>query len=868
MSRIKKWIATCNQGPLFFIVTLVLVYSSQELLAIPSHSPTPQEEENISLMPEEEFNTLTESTVTESTVTESTAPTQPGTPSRGVEPDQPQPQASTVFTPRRIRNIIIQGSTLKSAILSKVPYRPGEIFKPTKAAQLIRAVYELGLFLPTIQVKACNVSPTEVDIYIIVQEKPKIEDIVFKGLVHLKREDIEKELKISEIRALTQEDLERLAQAIKKLYAAKDYHNVQITPELRLVGDNRAIAEFTIEEGPRFIVKRVFFTGNTTIPGSELRTIIFTREDWLFGFLDKSGSYQPDALEIDKRIIENYYQSRGFLTARVANVIVDIEPETYYVTVTFVISEGDLYTVTNIAAPGNDILTQEQILTNIDIRPGDLYSKEQIREAIERLRLLWGEYGYVYADIEPIIEPNRQDKTVSITFNSDLGSKVNVNRIIITGNKKTRDNVIRREVTLNEGELLTTQKLDDSQRRVEQLGYFEERTGVEWKIRRLNEELADLELIVKEIRTGKGYIQFGFGGLDEDIQSPSRSFNIGAGIQDSSFLGTGLKYNFNVVYSRQDIGVDLTIADQFIFDRPIGAGINVFHRSSNYDEFKNVKSTPKERITGGVATMSFVPQRFFASRVLFDLGAENISYDNKIITELRDANRRLAQEFQEIVNRRFQPGTLLWLGNTLIQDYRNHPTYPSKGYQWASYTKVGIPHGVGTFGFFKWEGDAHWYTPLIEDYDLILHLHGHAGFVRRFPGNTIPYRELFHIGGVSSVRGYLFGQIGPQINCDSIGAQNAFFVNAELLFPITKDGNVRGVLFYDGGAGWDTPDAHRISRDLLRNNRFNYRQSIGIGIRLTNPTPLRVDVGFKLDRNRRRGESPYEVHFTSALVEF
>ncbi|HVX00302.1 MAG TPA: BamA/TamA family outer membrane protein, partial [Candidatus Babeliaceae bacterium] len=437
-------------------------------------------------------------------------------------------------------------------------------------------------------------------------------------------------------------------------------------------------------------------------------------------------------------------------------------------------------------------------------------------------------------------------------------------RINIIGNTKTRDTVVLRELTFNEGELLTTQKMDDSKRRVEGLGFFDQKEGVEWKINRVSDSQVDLDLIVKETRTGRGYGQLGYGGLDQDIQSPSATFNASAGIQDTNFRGTGLSYNASVTYSRQDIGFNLGLANPRLFDRPIGVGLDFFHRHSNYDEYKNVTNTPKELITGGLFTASFIPQFIIGSRFIFDIGAEHICYRNAIEARVPPNQKQFAKEFEQLTHRRFQPGTLAWLGATLIQDYRNHPVFPSKGYQWALYAKLGIPHGIDTFGFFKWEADAHWYTSLINDYNLILHLHGHVGVIAPMRCHTIPYRELFHIGGLSSVRGYLFGQIGPSVLGDSVGATKAFFINTELLFPITRDLSIRGVIFYDGGAGWDTPDAQSINTKLLKNNRFNYRHAIGFGIRLTNPAPIRVEVGFKLDRNRKRGECLSEVYFNTA----
>jgi outer membrane protein insertion porin family len=225
---------------------------------------------------------------------------------------------------------------------------------------------------------------------------------------------------------------------------------------------------------------------------------------------------------------------------------------------------------------------------------------------------------------------------------------------------------------------------------------------------------------------------------------------------------------------------------------------------------------------------------------------------------------------QTFIDRRFASGTTSFVNIFLGQDVRNHPVFPNKGYFWSLVSRVGIPVGDSTFGYTKTDFDATWLTPLIGEYDLVFLLHGHAGIVGSLSNKIIPYRDLYNVGGPGTVRGFEFGQIGPQLFTSSIGAKKAFWINAELIFSITQDQSVRGLVFYDGGAGWDTPLSNfqkdllqlATNRGALTNNAFRYRHSIGFGIRLLNPAPIRVDWAFKLDRNRRRGESFFEVHFS------
>ena len=260
--------------------------------------------------------------------------------------------------------------------------------------------------------------------------------------------------------------------------------------------------------------------------------------------------------------------------------------------ITFHIDEGDIFKIKDFSVPGNDILTEEQLKQMVPFYEGELYSKEKIGKAIEHLRMIWGEYGYIYADIEPSIQPNFEEKTVSLTLNSDLGKKIKLNRINIIGNQKTRDYVIRRQLLLDEGQTLTNKLMERSKNRVEQLGFFDTREGVNWKINKVSEDTADLDLILKEIKTGEFHAQIGTGGSQKDITSPAKSFSIGAGISDRNFLGTGLQYNLSAEYSRQDFNIALNLFQPWLFNRPIMGNLSAAHRKSTYEDFKNVNQTP------------------------------------------------------------------------------------------------------------------------------------------------------------------------------------------------------------------------------------------------------------------------------------
>lgn len=761
-----------------------------------------------------------------------------------------------------IKTILVSGNKLvpEQAIRAKIPFKEGELFDKNKTAQTIRAIHLLGYF-QNIQILTNNIGNGAISLHIKVTEKPRISRISYEGNKALSDEKLHEKLETKEIQALDEEELFYLARKIKKAYQEKNYHHVDVSGKFIPAEDDTQEALFTINEGVQSRVKQVKFKGNHCVPDKILRTKTFTREDWILGFFDRAGTYHPDAVMHDKFTIENFYQSNGYLAARVIDTEVN-ETDNGEIDITFTIEEGELYTISKVEAPGNDILNEQQVLRYIPIWPGQLYSRDLIRKTMERIRKLWGDYGYIYADVQPSIRPDEKTKTVELSFNSDIGQRIHVNRIHIIGNNKTRDKIIRRELLFDEDEPLTSSLMDESKKRVQLLGYFDPQDGVQWKIIKLDEENADLELLVKEVKTGNMHINMGIGAQG-DAKSPTDSFSVGVGINDTNLMGYGIRYNLNGSYSAQDKTVNATIGDDWLFDRPLSGSLTGFARKTTYEDFNRTEQRPVEKIYGGSAFFGFRLPQFNFVNVGIAGGYEKIDFEtNNKAKVIYTKDAALQTALQEQINRSFQSGNIAWVGGTISQDVRNHPLFPTSGYQWAFDTKIGIPHETNGLAFFKFGINANWYTPIIKEYNLVLQLHGFVGYIKRLNDQSIPYRELFHVGGPASVRGFKFGQIGPNLLGSSIGSTKSFLTSVELQFPISADGNMRGRVFYDGGAGWDTPDACKIPATLLQNNTFDFRHAIGFGLSLAQPTPVRVDWAFKLDRKKKRGENLSEVHIS------
>lgn len=773
-----------------------------------------------------------------------------------------------VIKQRRVGEIYVVGNKTvpTEAILQRVPYLKGEIYTASKSSELIHNISNFPdlphkiPYFSYVGLGKKEIGDDKVDLYIYVQEKTPLKEVVVTGDKHLSTKELKKEIDFSEIPVIDEDDIKVYENLIKKAYRKKNYHETTVNTRL-ITEDGIATLYLDIDEGKPATVKRVFFKGNKTFTDKKLRSIIFTREDWLLSFMDKAGTYQAEALESDKHTLEYFYQSNGFINAKVINTDVQLDEASQQYFITFEIDEGEAYTFGEVCVPGNHLYTEGNLLARIPVRCGRFYSKELIRESMEILRVLWGEHGYIYADISPSMNVNDDTRTVDITFYSELGPEVYLNRINIIGNQKTHDRVIRRNIVLTEGDLLTTKNMDISKERVELLGYFNTRDGVAWKINRTSDNSVDLDLILKEEKTGKAYLQLGFGGNPADIQSPSDSVNFGAVVSDTNLFGLGIYTNANFNLSREQKAVAFNITEPWLFDRPIHAALDIVYKRSDYEDFKFTQEDVKEHLGSGSLAFGFLSSYFADTKFVINIGIDDLRYfpDPRPKEDLLMGNQ--LSDFQRILARRFTPGTFAWISSFASQDLRNHPMHPSRGYQWAANGRVGIPGTSANVGFFKFDFDFSWYTPLINERDLVFCLHTHAGFTQEFKNRLIPYRELYHIGGPASVRGFLFGEIGPSfLGNTSIGGKNAFWLNAEMVFPINGAFTIKGAVFYDGGAGWNTPHGSDITPGNLIRNNFDYRHAVGFGIRLLNPTPVKLDWGFKLDR--RKGEHASEAHLT------
>jgi len=444
-----------------------------------------------------------------------------------------------------VKEIIVEGNKhiAKDEILKRLPYKEDQPFIEGKSSDAISRIYAIGHFRQ-IRIEKEMLPGNEIKLYVVVEERPLLEGVTFEGNRTIKTNKLKEDLEIEKLETIDDEQLQSLVQAIKKLYKAQDFHSTTI--EYKLIIDklakDKASVVFTIAEGKKTRVTRVNFTGNEHLPDRTFRSAIFTSEDWLLSFLSDAGKYSEEAIEMDRQRIEYLYNEHGYLMAKVADVKVESFKDGTEIHITFDIKEGERFIVRDISVPGDDVYGEVELLPYVELVSGKPYSYSKMIKSIERLKAQWGELGYIYADVHPQVVPHEETKEVDITFHVEKGKKLFANRINITGNKVTKDRVIRREILLEEGDLITSKKMSQSRAAIEYLGFFG-RGGVNWKMHPVSEDRADLELNVQEAKTGKANLALSYGS---DKNSASRSVKISGSISKSNFLGRGWDVGVNL----------------------------------------------------------------------------------------------------------------------------------------------------------------------------------------------------------------------------------------------------------------------------------------------------------------------------------
>src|SRR5215510_6912807 len=709
-----------------------------------------------------------------------------------------------------VRDIEIRGNrrTQESTIRFYLKTEVGKPYVPQTLSEDIKRLYALRTF-DDIQVTAEEVTGG-IRLILTVIEKPAVRNVTFSGNRFIDKDEIKKRLLLKERSTFARNQLNDTVAALQKHYREEGYYFAHVSPEVTEVADNQVDVHLRITEGRKIYISRIRFTGNRALTDNELRKEVQLKEYTLPVISGSSALYKPETLRVDLQLVENVYQNNGYINVQIGEPVVEINREAGGIVITIPITrEGEQFKVGNVILAGDSVFKAEELRQKIHLTTGEIYSRETVRSDIMALTDAYADRGYAFADVAPTVSIDQTARLVNLSFTTRPGPKVYIGRIDIVGNERTRDQVIRREMRLDEGDLYSATKVQRSRQRLMNLQYFEE-VKIDTK-RRGEEELLDLEVEVTERSTGQFTAGVGFSSIESVVFTGS--------ISQSNLFGRGQSISASVRFGTlsQDFVIDFQ--EPYLFDLPINAGVSLFRRTFDYHTFKSQR-------TGTALTLG---------RALGEYARASVTYNFEIL-KVSNFDPGASELLRQ------QAGTSQTSSVTprLVWDSRNNQVDPSQGsLQALEVTAAGLG---GSNRFYKVIGSSTWFFPLPAS--LSGFVRGRFGIGDGYGGKNLPASERFFLGGATTIRGFEFRDIGPKDGRGNpLGGTSFLQFNLEIGRSFARV--IRLVTFLDAGNVY-TPSSQFDFGDL--------RRSAGIGVRLITPVgPIRLDYGFKLDR--RRGES-------------
>lgn len=698
-------------------------------------------------------------------------------------------------------------------ILDLFGLKPGDELQRERVQDGIRALHRQGFFR-TIDVET-SPSPTGVDVTLRVSENPTLLQIRYEGAKKLKEKDFAEVVQLAPGQLVTAQSVEQARRDVRELYESKGYLFAEVDPELR--GGQGADLVFVIRENTKVQVKKILFEGNSSVASKDLRGAMETKEDRWY----RSGDLKKDVFEEDKNRVVARLGQDGFVDARIADVRQEFDEKKEGLTLTLVVEEGPRYSVGSIAVKHENVLEDERVRKSVVLEQGKPFNTAKFDESLQNLYALYQEEGHIYAAIEPRKVP-RDSHVIDVEYEIDEGAPARIQRIIITGNTRTHDRVIRRELVAAPGDIFKRSRIMRSQREIFQLGYFED---IQLDSKTANRETGDIDLIMKVEERRTGQMNMGAGvnsqsGLTGFLQA-----------SENNFLGRGQSLS-----ARAEFGdfreYELSYTEPWLYGSPTSAGIDLFDTRRRYDEYTEKRRGGDLRLGRPFPWLDYTSAFWRYSLAEYRLDAEP-AYE------------------EEIGNQ--EPTTISSMSVTLSRNSVDSPFFPTQGssHQWVNEIAGGVLGGSADY--YSTSLNAKSYFQTVGKF--VLSLAGRVGLLQGTNSpNDVPFWKRYRLGGISvnGVRGYGDYEIVPDDRLPSTGGRALFITKAEVRYPVAK--SVQALSFFDVGETWRSPGEIDVT---------NLRRGAGLGIRLDVPMigQIGFDYGYGFDRTEAEGGPGWEFHF-------
>ncbi len=741
------------------------------------------------------------------------------------------PAAPSVAKPvvKTITNIEVRGNKIVSTntILSKIRSKPGLELKQAVINEDIKRLYGTGFF-DDLRIDI-EEQPNGYQLVVVVDEKPIIKQITLEGNTVFKEDKLRKSLGVIEGQILDRKAVKKGEEEIRKLYANKGFRFVDIATDVKIdPGTKEAIVAIKISEGKKFKIKSIRFEGVQSFKPRQLTGLMKTKEKkWFY-----SGAFKEDVFEKDLEKITFFYQKEGYLDVKVVPEF-DYAREKNQIFITIKVEEGKHYVTGEIKFKGNSLFPESELWQQLEMLPGLTYSQVNIAQDIEKLRMFYSMEGYIDARILPEVNLNHETGKVDITYEIQEGDLYFVEKVVIRGNTKTRDKVIRRELRIRPGERFDGKKIEKSKQRLENLNYFEEVTyDTEPSEAAVNRK--DLVWRVKEKRTGELSLGGGVSSIDSFmgfVEIAQRNFDI---FNWPRFTGGGQSLSIRAQLGVKNQDYSVSFVEPYLFNKPIAWSTDFYDtiREKNNVDFKESRL--------GFSTAF---SRLFKD--VFRLGS-GYTIERVKLTEIPD-------DAPSIVKRSDGSNWLSRLRTFTSFDNRDNVFNPTKGRTLGFSGEL-----VGSF----LGGDQDFYTLRANYSEYVTFLKKHMielqvrlGTSQAFSSSPeVPVYDRFFAGGLGTVRGYGYRRVGPKENDNPIGGETMAIFNLDYSFPLPYLSMFRGVVFVDAG---------HVNKDKYNVDFGDIAMSAGPGLKVKTPLgPLAFYYGFPFvnrDTENKNGRFEFSI---------
>ena len=662
-----------------------------------------------------------------------------------------------------------------------LPLKVGEELTAQKASEAVRALFKTGFFEDVSLGREGNV------LVIVVEERPSIASIEIFGNEEINTDDLMEALKsigMAEGRVFNRSLLDQVEQELHRQYFSLGKYGVEIKSTITDLPRNRVDIDIDIEEGDAARIRQINIIGAKAYKDYELIDRFQLSQGTMFSFMSGSDKYSKQQLIGDLETLRSFYLDRGYIHFDIVSTQVSISPDKRDVYVTINIDEGEQFRVKEFEISGDLVVPEPELRELILLHPGEIFSRQLLVQSTNKINERLGVEGYAFANVNAIPKIDDEKKEVAITFFVDPGKRVYVRRINITGNTKTKDEVIRREMRQMEGGWISTPLINRSKIRLQRLGYFDT-VNVETPAVPGTTDQVDANFSVVEGSTGNFTAGIGYGQEGGFLFNTSVSLN--------NYLGTGKKVKLEVNNDRINKIYSFSYLNPYFTLNEISSGFRLLYRSTDAAQ-ANLADFYTDVKEGG---LNFGIPLSEYTRLNFDM-----SYKDTDLTLGTGIVPRSYREWVKLVSGTDSNSARFKTYSTEASysyDSRNRAIFPDRGVYSRLGAEVTLPGG--DLEYYKLTYQLRMYYPFTDNISLLLGgEYGYGdGYGEEGTGKAIlPFFENFYAGGTRSIRGYKGNTIGPRdaycsnddLLCanptagDRVGGNEKLLGRAELFFPV------------------------------------------------------------------------------------